>query len=722
MIRQGKGVLLGASAVVVVMSFGAARAQDSANTGGITDIVVTAQRREQKLQDVPIAVSAITAESLATSGVSGTNDLSSAVPGLELGRQNGAIAPFIRGIGIRSTAPGEESAVPLYVDGVYMPTLSAGLLSLENVERVEVLKGPQGTLFGRNATAGVIQIITRDPKDTVGLRARVGYGNYDTAEGSFYLTGPIAPGIRADITAFGSHQGDGWGRNLATGNDVFKGYEYSVRSKWVFDLGDTTELKLAADYAKVRPNTPPAYNAIKGRVLTTGVGTFPVSTGYNGFYNVNENRDVRTVAEQWGANAQLRQGLGAVDLVSITSYRWSKNLWRFDQDGGPINAVSADSVEPSKTWTQELQVLSQSSGPFQWIAGLYYFNNVGRYAPLRLFGTNAPFNIFTIERFSTMRAESYAGFGQATLDLGPQTRLTAGLRYTRDVRKIEGYDLRNGVLFAPSVAEQRAVFKKLTWRLSLDHRFSDQVLVYAAYSRGFKSGVFSAVAYLDPAARPTTLDTYEIGVKSDLFDRRLRLNAAAFYNDFQDVQVQSQVVGGIKLNNAAKARTYGFELEAEARPVDNLSLRASVTWLDGKYLSYPGASFYNRNGTRTTGAAVGDASGLDTIYTPPVTGSVSADYSVPVGNGEIALNTSWVYNDGFYFDPQNAVKQPSYNLINASIGYQPSSGAWGVRLWGKNLAQNHYYTAIIPQTYGDTATPASPRTYGVSFNVQFGAR
>lgn len=720
--KTGKSLLLCATSLACLVAGDPAKAQDSAEAGGISDIVVTAQRREQKLQDVPIAVAAISAETMRSSGVSGTNDLSFAVPGLELGRQNGAIAPFIRGIGIRSTAPGEESAVPLYIDGVYMPTLSAGLLSLENVARIEILKGPQGTLFGRNATAGVIQIITQDPKDSLGLNARVGYGNYDTVEGSAYFTGPITTNIRADLAAYVSHQGDGWGRNIATGNDVFKGYEYSVRTKWVFDLGSTTELKIAADYAKIKPNTPPAYHPLKGRVLTTGTGAFPVTTGYLGFYNVNENRDVQTMVEQWGANAQLRQSLGGVDLLSITSYRWSKNHWRFDQDGGPVNAVSADSIEPSKTWTQELQALSQAPGPFQWIAGLYYFNNKGSYSPLRLFGTNPPFSLFTIERFSTMRAESYAGFGQATLDLGAQTRLTAGLRYTRDVRKIEGYDLRNGVLFAPSVAEQRAVFKKLTWRLSLDHRFSDEALVYAAYSRGFKSGVFSAVAYVDPAARPTTLDTYEVGVKSDLFDRRLRLNAAVFYNDFQDVQVQSQVVGGIKLNNAAKARTYGFELEAEARPMENLSLRGSLTYLDGKYLDYPGASFYNRNDVRVTGATIGDASGLDTIYTPPLTGSVSANYAIPIATGDVALSLAWVYNDGFYFDPQNATKQPSYNLINASIGYQPASGGWGVRLWGKNLTQEQYYTAIVPQTYGDTATPAAPRSYGISFNVQFGAR
>lgn len=715
-----------ASACLACFASGIARAQDgpppaadAAGDDGVKDIVVTAQRRSQRLQDVPIAVSAITAGDLTASGVSSTNDLSSAVPGLELGRQNGAIAPFIRGIGIRSTAPGEESAVPLYIDGVYMPTLSAGLLALDNVERVEVLKGPQGTLFGRNATAGVIQIITKDPTDSLAMDAKFSYANYETVEGSVYLAGPIAPGIRADIAGYASHQGQGWGKNIATGNDVFLGSEYSLRSKWIFDLGANTELRLAADYAHVTPNTPPAYHPLPGKILTIGAGAYTPTTGYLGFYTVNENRDVRVVSEQWGANAQLRHSFGTIDLVSITSYRWSKILWTFDQDGGPTNAVSADTVEPSVTWTQELQLLSKNDSAFQWIAGFYFYDNVSRYDPITLYGTNAPFSIFTLERHSTMKARSYAGFGQGTLNLGDATNLTVGLRYTHDERSISGYDLRNGVLFAPSVGSQKAGFDKLTWRFSLDHRFSNALLVYAAASRGFKSGVFSAVAYLDPAAKPTTLDTYELGFKSDLIDRTLRLNAAFFYNSFQDVQVQSQVVGGIKLNNAAKARSYGMELEAEWHPVRALTVRGSLTLLDGKYLNYPGASFYARTATQTTGPTTGDASGLETIYTPKLTSSLTAQYAAAVGSGHLLFDASWVHNDGFWFDPQNAVRQPAYDLLNGSIGYSPDGRSWGVRLWGKNLGGARYYTAIVPQSYGDTATPAAPRTYGVSLDVHF---
>src|SRR5690606_1617290 len=155
----------------------------------------------------------------------------------------------------------------------------------------------------------------------------------------------------------------------------------------------------------------------------------------------------------------------------------------------------------------------------------------------------------------------------------------------------------------------------------------------------------------------------------------------------------------------------------DARLIPNLSIRGSVTYLNGKYNSYPGASFYNRTSTQTIGPTVGDASGLDTIYTPKLTSSLTFDYTIPSSIGDFSLNAGWVHNDGFYFDPQNVVRQPSYNLVNASLGYRADNSAWGLRLWGKNLTREHYFTAIIPQTYGDTATPAAPRTYGITLEM-----
>lgn len=389
-------------------------------------------------------------------------------------------------------------------------------------------------------------------------------------------------------------------------------------------------------------------------------------------------------------------------------------MWIFDQDGGPASVVTPTSTEPAKTWTQELQLLSKEDQRFEWIIGAYYFNNKANLDPLRLAGTALP---FVIDRFTEMKAESYAGFAQGTIHVAAATKLTLGLRHTHDRRELDGFDNRNGVLAPATQRSQTADFDKLTWRVSLDHQFSDTFMAYVADSRGFKSGVFSAVAYLDPAAKPETLDTYEMGFKSDLLDRSLRLNGAIFYNDFKDVQVQSQVVGGIKLNNAAKARTYGADLDAEMRPLPDLTVRLAMSYLEGEYKDFRGASFFTRNAVQTLAQGTGDATGRDTIYTPPFTASLTANYRIPASIGDFTIAGAFVHNDGYYFDPQNATSQDAYQLLNASVAYTATSGRWGVRVWTKNLTDERYYTAVVPQSYGDTSTPAAPRTFGISFDA-----
>ncbi|KAF1697254.1 hypothetical protein CSC62_08610 [Pseudoxanthomonas jiangsuensis] len=685
--------------------------QKEVSATNLDQIVVTAQRREERIQDVPIAITAVSAETLAKMGVTSTNDLAMAVPGLDLGRQNGAIAPFIRGIGNKSTAPGEESAVPLYIDGVYVPTLTAGLFELAGVERIEVLKGPQGTLFGRNATSGVIQIVTRDPTEEFTAEARLGYGNYDTVEGGLYLAGAISPSVRADFSIFARDQGEGWGKNINTGNDVHKGSDLSVRSKWIVDVSPDTEVRFTVDYSDVEPNTAPAFRPYEDRILTSGPPLFAGSTPFYGYYDVSLSNDVNIKSEQTGANIQVRHAFDAFKFVSITSYRDATTRMLFDQDGGPAQVVSALAHEYAESWSQEFQLLSPEDARFNWILGGYYFNNKAGYGPISLYGSGLPFRV---DRYSEMGAESYAIFGQASFNLTDATQLTTGLRYTQDTRDIEGRDYRNGVLAPATVGAQEKDFSKATWRLSLDHRFTPNIMGFAAASRGFKSGVYSAVSYLDAPALPETLDTYEIGLKSEFPDRHLRFNASVFYNDFKDVQVQSQVLGGIRLNNAASARTYGLDLEALLVPVDYLTIRMAATFLKGEYGRYPGASFYLRDDHQTLGAYVGDASGRDTIHTPDVAVSLGADYVIPMSVGDLTLAASYAYNDGYFFDPQNETPQASFSLFNASVAFQPADSAWSVRLWGKNLGDEKYLTSLSQQAYGDTLVPAAPRTYGIS--------
>lgn len=719
MIMQARnGTALIAMAVgIATYGSGAAVAQtpeavpaEAAPSDGLQDIVVTAQRREERLQDVPISVSALTPESIRAAGVTDTNDLSAAVPGLYVSRQNASISPFIRGIGNKNTSPGEESAAALYVDGVYISSPAGGLFALNNIARVEVLKGPQGTLFGRNAIAGVIQIVTKDPSHDPSADVTLSYANYDTKEATLYATAGITDSIAADIAVYANRQSDGWGRNLTTGSEAFKGHELALRSKWLVDLGDNTKLTFAIDYGKVRPVTPPYFVPLEGSTLFDGVT-------YAGFFNPQGNRDVTADTEQWGANAQLRHDLGGVQFVSISSYRWVRSEYFGENDGIPRLVQKADSHQTSKTFTQEFQLLSDNDSRLSWIVGAFYYHDQSGYDPLVLNSTNPAGVTTTLTRFSTQTSNSYAGFGQATFALFSATKITAGLRYTKDERALSANDIRvtGPFTFVP----QKANSSKLTWRFSIDQKLTEDILLYGSISRGYKSGVFNTVSPAAPAVNPETLDSYEIGLKSDLFDRHVRFNLAAFYSKFKDIQFQIPVPGATQLLNAAEGESKGFETEIVIAPVSHLRINAAATYLHNEYTDFAGAPFFTPLPTGGNALTPVSATGKDFVQSPHWTATIGAQYTIPTEIGDFLAAGTYSYNDGFFFDAQNRVRQPSYELVSASLGWTSPDGTFGARVWGKNLTDSRYYTNIPIQAFGDTAVPAAPRTYGLTLEAHF---
>ncbi|WP_313807894.1 TonB-dependent receptor [Sphingobium sp.] len=703
---------LGIASAASAQETSAAPSADSAGSavqaqGGVEDIVVVAQRRSERLQEVPIAITALTSKALEVSGVTTTTSLQNSVPGLSMSVQQTSVSPFIRGIGNRNTAPGDESAAALYIDGVYTASLAASVFSLSNIERIEVLKGPQGTLFGRNAAAGVIQVITKNPSTTPSMEASLSYGNYETVVGQFYATTGITDTLAADLSVYGMHQGQGWGRNLATGNEVYKGHEIGIRSKWLLDLGDTT-VTLSGDYNRNNPVLDPALRALQGKQLSGGIG-------YPGFFNVNNTIDVDGTTRQWGGNLQVRHDFGDFQFVSITSHRDVKLILNFDQDGTPANLSTAVFDQYARATTQELQLLAPRDAAFQWIVGAFYFHDNSAYDPLTLTGSTAGGR--TIQRFSRQTSTSYAGYAQGTVEIMPQTNLILGARYTSDKRSINGVDAVNGTFGAP--VNQHATFSKPTWKVSLDHKFDRDLMVFAQYARGFKSGVFSAPAPTQPAVRPEIIDAFELGFKSELFGRRLRFNASIFYNLFKDVQLQVPVLGSSVLINAARGDVKGLEAELEFVPDRNFRLSASLSYLDGTYTRFPAApAFTPLPGGGASQVAI-DASGNDTIYTPPFTANLNAQYKIPATIGDFDVTGSVYYNDGFFFDPENRARQDNYVLVNASLGWTSANGRWGVKLYGRNLTDAHYYNQIIPQRFGDTAVPDAPRTYGVMVRMNF---
>jgi iron complex outermembrane receptor protein len=678
--------------------------QSPAASGALQEVIVTAQKRSERLQDVPIAVSAITADTALAQGIKDTTDLSEAIPGLEMYPQNVQMSPYIRGIGNKNTSPGDESAAAIYVDGVYIADMAAGMFSLNNIDRVEVLKGPQGTLFGRNAAAGVIQIVTRDPQQTPSMDASVGYGNYNTVESSLYATTGITDKLAADIAVYGMNQGSGWGTNLATGKDAFYGYEVALRSKWQLSLDDTT-VTATVDYDRSRPIVPPAFTApIAGHPYAGGVT-------FQGFYNTDSNIDVYGDTRQVGSSLQIKQDLKWAELVSITSYRDVRSVYNIDSDGTPALLQEATLYQPDTAWTQEVQLVSPSDSKVKWIAGFFYYNDDAAYTPLALQVKTTKINIS-----DDQTSQSYAAFGQATVPvINDANNITLGLRYTIDDRHIDGGETVNGK--TALTADQSANFDKVTWRLSYDHHFTDDILGYVENSSGFKSGVFNTVAPNTPAVHPEIVDDYEIGFKSEFFNHTLRANVAAFYDEIRDMQLQVSAPGGTILLNAAQAAIKGFDLDMEANPISHLSLTGGVEYLDSYYTSFPGAAYFNPIVGGGNVQAVGNATGNALINAPRWTFNLSAQYSIPTEVGDFRLALSDYFNSGYVFDQQARLRQPQFNLVNSSVDWAAPRGNWGVRLWAKNLTDVRYYSNIIPQVFGDTTTPAPPRTFGVTLTA-----
>lgn len=740
----------------------AALAEEVASMGGLEQITVTAQRRAQSMQDVPIAVSAITSQALENMGVTGTAEISVAVPGLFLSKTSTAVQPFLRGVGTASLAPGNDPSVPLYIDGVYHSAPTSLFFSFNNIERVEVLKGPQGTLFGRNATGGLVQVVTRDPTDETVAKVSLGYGRFEAFEGNAYISGGTEK-IAADLAVVYKKQSDGWGKNLYQPSDsgvirvngqivtpepvdprVGYGEEIGIRSKVVMRAGENTTAKLSFMYTEADGDMNHYRDLLPGAIGLNG------HTDAGGFYDVNTDAPWWNKNHQYLVYGEVEHEMDFATIKSITSYLKAGSNIAVSSDASPYINTGHSVTDPSvKTFTQELQLLSNdNSGPdwLEWIVGFYYLDSRAGYDPLRsITGNNLEQNFW---RYSYQDVNSIAAYGQATADLTDTTRLTVGLRYTKDKVKATQYNVGmnpNTIAFntlagaVPAQFQEGVVwnlvpwvsdsFEKVTGKVVLDQRLNEDILAYISFSRGYKAGVWNhgnlctgvtigQCFNVAPPVRPETLDAYEVGIKSDLLDNRLRLNLAAFYYDYKDLQVQA-VVGvppvGL-LVNAATARVYGLELDGVAQVTDNFSVNFGASFLDAKYKSAPGAIGYLPN---PVGPSYGntsityDAAGNDLTQSPDVVFNIGGNLTIPTSVGDFDVNATLYYNDGFFWDQQNRLRESSYTILNAQIAYQATEN-WRVRVWGKNLLDKKYYGYQFASSVGDQGAPAAPLTFGIA--------
>ncbi|WP_084465894.1 TonB-dependent receptor [Sphingobium quisquiliarum] len=682
----------------------------SASSGQIEDIVVTAQRRSENLQRVPVSVTAVTAEAVQALGVRGTQDLAVITPGLKVTISVGNATPFLRGVGAQSVGAGQESSIATYVDGVYIASQAGSVFALNNIERIEVLKGPQGTLFGRNATGGLVQVITRDPSQTPSVEASVGYDNFETLETKLYATGGIAPNLAVDFAGYYSHQGQGWGKNIPTGEDVNRTpLDLSLRTKWLYEPGSDTRITLSADYSKTHSSKAVAVRAIEGAVTATGYR-------FNGgFWDTASDYFSDSRVEAWGGSLKVEQGLGDIRLLSISAYRNTKGFQSFDQDASPTPGLVIALQPREKQFSQELQLLSDESSPIKWIFGLYYFRNDARTNPNATVYPFLSHQPGPIDQITNARqvTTSLAAYAQATVPLGEDTNLTGGIRYTRDRRRLSGYNQTiltfADVALPRTVAEpQKVTDSQPSWRLSLDHHFTPDLMVYASYNRGFKSGTFNLNALTAPPLEPEKIDAFEGGLKVDALDRHLRLNIAGFYYDYSNIQLTRTLSGTLQILNAASAKIYGAEAELTAIPFQGLTLRGSLSLMHSRYTSFPDAVLITPNRDPVTGQLTGgnsissfDASGRHTINAPDYTFNLGATYETDLGGGTLSLSGNYYRSARWFPEADNRIFQPGYELVSAEIGYSFPGDHYKVRLWGRNLTNSKVYGLLSEQELVD---------------------
>ncbi len=693
-------------------------AQTSAANDG--DIIVTAQKRSERLQNVPIAVNVVGATQLADSGIKELQQLNSIVPGLNIATTLGAFQPTTRGVGTSSNVV--ENPTALYIDGIYLPQQREGLRDLADIEQVTVLKGPQGTLFGRNATAGVIQITTRAPSFTTQGAFTAGIDNYATVRGSAYITGGITDTLAASGTVSISEQGDGYGRSLTGGFDTYRTFHNgSARLKLLFQPDAKTKFTLIADYLDRRdagsnyqpyPGTTFAYAGFGP--VSSRYDTYAGTPSFNGFYG-------------GGVSLEMTHDFTFGKLVSISSYRRGRGSFQFDFDNVAATYSLNRSVSPNEDYTEEVQIVSPGGARFNYVAGVFYIHSTSGYdffnriiaGPL----VAPPANVTNLTTASSETAESVAPFAQVDIELFSRTKLTLGARYTYETRALTGSTaviLANGFMSTTPSAPPELTFKRPTFRVALDHQFATDILGYVSYNRGFKSGGFNIAVPANAGYQPETLDDYEVGFKTQFLDRRLTFNANAFYYDYTNVQVATFVGTTQTVTNGAKAKLYGIDIDFRAKLADDLTLSGGAEALHSEFTDYPNAVL---SSPRPTGGVVllaGSADGRRLPLAQNFVGTLALDYGARVGRVNTHFNVTGTYNSDYYFEADNFLRQPAYVMLNASIRFSNAGDKLSLTLAASNLLDESIIARNVTQPFGYLINYGyAPRLFSATVGLKF---
>ncbi|AYJ87724.1 TonB-dependent receptor [Sphingomonas paeninsulae] len=726
------------------------------------DIVVTAGRRAERLQDVPTAVTALTGTLFREGGIGrSANEVLNLVPNASAGsQQHGRPRWWIRGVGAGQQQLDLANPVGFYLDDVYISNASATGLPLFDIERVEVLRGPQGTLWGKNTTGGAINIISKAPTLTPGENenyVRLDYGSYNEKIAEAGVGAVLVPDVLATRISVHLDNRDGRYTNLFTGNNSNAIKDNVVRAQLLYKPTPGITALLSGHYRDYNTDgsywTTASYAA--NGVVRNG---YAPSTDKNA---VSINAPEYTRNTQFGGSLHLTADVGALSLTSITGFEKFKTRGAGDTDFTPLEISRGYTQARSQQWTQEFRLASPEANRLNWILGAYYFNEKivsNAYSATlpagsvpALAGSTAP-AAYSLTAYNH-HAESGAAFGSATFKLNDAIKVTAGARWTRETKTLEfdrsasanaaatswsnyshWWDSYTGTFGGPGTfsSDLKKTWDAFTYDVTPSWKIARNNLVYFKYSHGVKSGGFNTAATLPVAltiVAPEKLDAFELGYKSQWFDQRLTFNATVFHYQYNNVQVNvvgpnPGAVGGATvsyLQNANKAHVNGAEFELQAHPIEPLVLSGAVGILRTKY----------DNLQVLNGGA--NLSGAQFVRAPKLTLNGSAAYTVPlrsVGSVELGADARYTSLQFYYVTPQDTVNrslltQRGYTIANAHISFTPSSQRFTVAAFVNNFLDTAYINHSLPQANaaagitGDTVEWGDPRTFGGSLIVRF---
>lgn len=702
----------------------AAPVQANGDTG-IADIVVTAQKRASTTQNTPLAITAVGGADIAARQITDIQNLAPSLPNVNFGTNVGFARIAIRGLGLDATTAGQEGRVAYHTDGVYISRPTAQMATFFDINRVEVVRGPQGTLYGRNATAGAINVITNDPTDTEQGYFKITGGNYGLIRTEGAISGAASDTLSARF-AFQTNDRGGYGENATTGQHIDNNHSFGVRAKMKYEPNNKFRLLLSVDYSYERDHNNVYHYIGEGKPGVTpfgpALGGSVAKDPRNTYGNVPPDNQDRFAG--FGATANYEFGFAT--LTSITGYRDSSTFLQADSDGTQIPLGTLHISEKAHQVSEELR-LSGAVSNLKWIVGGYFFNEhidgTTNISPIRSpITTKQVQGVDYTGKFST---SAYAAFAQLDYQIISGLTVSAGARYSYEKRGINLVGVVD--LFTPynhsvpydysAFQDESTTFTATTPRASIEYKPSTNILMYATYAKGFKSGGFNLGA-VAPPVRPEKLTDYEGGIKTKWFDDHLQLNLAGFYYDYKDLQVQTITNANAVLTNAASAHVKGVEVEVVARLVRGLEISANGSWLDARF-----TNFLTPDPARLE-LGVLNLAGNRLPQAPKYTANIAAQYMLPTSVGKVTLRGEASYTDRVYFSFFNRpeVSQDAYVKGNVILSLSTPKGITA-SLFVRNIADKRTISTAQVSTgiFGFPIMGAydPPRTFGGSIGINF---